>query len=74
MAITSFQEASNEVVVSLFCHAYNCVRYTSCIMINMMASLYCYLLFNVESIQLDVEECEVPWGTMLYIIVAHTLL
>ena len=34
MAITNFQEASNEVAVTLFCHAYNCTRYTSFTMIN----------------------------------------
>ena len=70
MAITSFQEASNEVAVALFCHTYNCARYTSCIMIN--DGLYtatCYSTLN----QLDVEKCEVPWGAMLCII-AHALL
>ena len=69
--ITSFQEASNEVVVALFCHAYNCARYTSCIMIN--DGLHFTATYYSTSNQLDVGKCEVPWGAMLYII-AHTLL
>ena len=47
-AITSFQEASNELVVALFCHAYNCARYTSCIMINdgLHFTAICYSTLN----------------------------
>ena len=71
MVITSFWEASNEVAVALFCHAYNCARYTSCIVIN--GGLHFTATCYSTSYQLDVEEREVPWGAMLYII-AHTLL
>ena len=71
MVITSFQEASNEVAVANFCNAYNFARYTSCIMINdgLHFTATCYSTLN----QLDVEEREVPWDAILYII-AHTLL
>ena len=55
------------MAVALFCHAYNCARYTSCIMIN---DGFHFTATNVESI---IEEHEVPWDAMLYII-THTLL
>ena len=58
MAITSFQEASNEVAVALFCNAYNCARYTSCIVINdrLHFTATCYSTLN----QLDIEKLKVP--------------
>ena len=71
MTIKSFQEASNEVAVALFCHAYNCPRYTSCISIN--DGLHFTATRYSTSNQLDVEKREVPWSAMVYII-AHTLL
>ena len=66
--ITSFQEASNEVAVALFCHAYNCARYTSCISINdgLHFTATCYSTSN----QLDVEKHAL--GCNALYIIAHT--